>query len=469
MAIVFNFTTLADCEATAQLAASTPAPTGGGTRAQDNNTSFSQRYGTQCVEFTYSAAVTNGGIKLATNLTGGNIFSLLDNEVGIWFLNGKFDGDENELLATANQSLRLRVYSSQSGAERYADYYQVQHKNKVDNTYNGGWLYLRASGDAGTEDANGGTWTTADAQNINNIGVIVTSQQANNGGSDPAFAVDWFKRYTTIDVEGYANPPTNNIAWTPADIEAAVNVTPGAGPVGIAGVVERVESFNKYFCGLNFGETPTAVAGAFNASNEYLLLDHSSSDFKLDVNVRDDFSVTLGVKNDSGVFTYAQDGVQLVSTEFGFFQETVPVKCEPSLIVESGGLFDAYASLISNFGTINLGSGNTAQVDDIELIGDDLFNNNEVEFRSTQIEVDNIRIHQDSAGTLNSLGTIFSVPTQFDRVQTFNGTDGLEFRVTMTADRFSAGDLTTDAIILDPQEVSFLDSIIDLNNIGRVV
>ncbi len=462
MPITLNSTTLADCEATAQLVAATPAPTGGGTRSQGDNTTFSQRYGTQCVEFAYTAAVTNGGIKLATALAGAARIDLTQNEVSIWFLNGKFDGDGNELISTADVGIRLRVYSGTN----WADYNQVQHKNKIDGTWNGGWLYLRASGDAGTEDANSGTWGNAQATTVDNIAVIVNSLQANDGTSDPDFAVDWFKYYNGIDITGFANPPTNTIAWTPTDIETELNVTPGAGPVGLAGVVTQTENFFRFFCGINFGESPAAT-GRFEADNEFLFLAHSSSDFKYNISVLDDFTVQLGVKNDTGTFTYAQDGVQLVSTENGFFAETLPVKCAPSLTVQSGALFDAYATLIQGFGTINFGSGNTAQVDDIELIGADLYDNDEVEFRSTQIEVDNIRIHQDSADK-GTLGTVYSVPTQFDRVNTFNGTDGLTYRVTMTADRFSAGDLTFDVVVLDGQELTLLDSVFDIGAIKRI-
>ena len=189
----------------------------------------------------------------------------------------------------------------------------------------------------------------------------------------------------------------------------------------------------------------------------------------VDVTVRDDYLVTLGEKNDSGTFTYAQDGCQLFAPEEGFFTRTTPNKCAPPFTVDSGGLFDAYATLIKGFGTINFGSGNTAQTDDIELIGVDLYDNDEVEFRSTQIEVDNIRIHVDS-NDLGTLGTVYAVPTQFERVQTFNGTDGLTFRVSLTADNYFAGDLTVnDFVVLDGEEVTLLDSEFDIANIGRVV
>ena len=459
MAINFNVTTLADGDTDANFTQITPAPTGGGTFAKANNTDYSQRFGGSCEEFTYSAAVTNGGLKLTTNVTA---FSILDNEVGIWFLNGKFDGDGAEILGTTDQSLRVRVYATSGN---WADYYQVQHKNKIDGTYNGGWLYLRASGDAGTEDANSGTWTSTDAQNIVNIGVVVNTQVAISGNSDPAFAVDWFKYYDRIEIEGYNGGTT---PWTNADIVAAANVTPSAtGPVGIWGVIENFENFFKFFCGLNFGQA-VPTAGGFSAENEFMFLAHSSSDFKLDVVVQDDFLVNLGEKNDTGTFTYAQDGVQLVATENGFFAEVSPVKCAPALTVESGALFDAYATLVQGFGTVNLGSGNTAQVDDIELIGADFYDNDEIEFRSTRIEVDNIRIHQDSADK-SDLGAIYAVPTQFDRVQTFNGTTGLTFRVTMTADRFFAGDLTNDFAVLDGQAVTMLSSEFDGSTISRVV
>ena len=467
--IVLNFTTLADAGAQAQFAESTPLAPNGGTYAQANNTDYSQRYGTQCVEFTYSAAVTAGGIKLATALTGAARFDLRDNEASAWFINPKFDGDGNELLATADASLRLRVYSSQSGAERYADYYQTQHKNKIDGTYNGGWLYLFASGAAGTEDANGGTWTDADAALIDNIAVIITTQQANSGTSDPAFAVDWFKYYDKISIRGYNTAVAPTEPWNFTDLFLAANVTPGAGPVGIWGTVTALGAdLFVISTQLEFGEDPTPVAGAFTDENKFIYMLHSSSDFKLDVTIRDDYQLTFGEKNASGTFTYAQDGCQLFVPEEGFFTRTTPNKCAPAFTVDSGGLFDAYATLIRGFGTVNLGSGNTAQVDDIELIGVDFYDNDEIEFRSTQIEVDNIRIHQDSSD-LSDLGAVYAVPTQFDRVQTFNGTTGLTFRVTMTADGFSAGDLTNDFAVLDGEEVTMLSSSFDGSSILRVV
>ena len=457
MPITFNETTLAVCDAAAELTGITPVSTPAATIA--TNSDFPPRYGTAVVDFDFSGPVTNGGVKLAADLIGGNIFSLLTREVGIWFLQAKFDGDENELLPLADNSLRVRVYSQ---AGNWADYNQVQHRNKIDGTWNGGWIYLRASGDAGTEDANSGVWTTTDAQNIVNVGIVVNSTQANDTGSsgDAPFGVDWIKHYDKIVI----TQQNGMVDWTLDDVVTAANPTPAAG-VGLWGVVENIENFYKFYCGIDFGD---GVAGGFDASNQNIYLQHSSSDVEYNINVFNNFSVTLGTKNVGVQGVYAQDGVQFIASELGFFQRTVPVKCAPSFTVQSGGLFDTYATLIQGFGTVNLGSGNTVVADDIEGIGTDFYDNDAVELRSTGLEFDSVRIHQDSAD-LGNLGLIANVPTQFDRVRTFNGVNGLEFRVTMEPNEMVAGDLTNDLVILDPNIVTMKNSVFDGNALLRVV
>ena len=424
-----------------------------------------QKQGTDTVEFHYTGTGGTGGIRHA-NVTA---FSVRTEEVGVWFLNPKKSqsGEEAELIRGISGAVRLRLFA-QSG--NTADYYQDQHR-LANGNFQGGWLYLRASGAAGSEDANSGTWTNTDADNVVAVGVYVDGQQGNDDKNALEYQVDYVKRYSKITVDGYADEPTNTVPWTLADIYAQDLADSGGNPEEW-GVVNNLENFYKFYCGLQFGNDAGTVTTEFEASNEFIFLDHSSSELTYDIVIKNNATVTLGVKNTSGVVEdYAQDGVQLVASENGLFQLTTPAKCSPAFTVESGGVLRIYAGLLQGFGTVNFGSGGSGE---IEKLFSDFYDNDIIEFRTTNMTIDACRYHTDSADK-GDLGIFYSQPGVggLNRLTVFNCLDGLVFRVDYTGTRFvqtyrSLGGTTYDVGVLEALTVDLVDSAFDPTKIVRV-
>ncbi len=438
MPVTLNSTTISTADATTGWTADTNnAPNSG-----PSTGGVLQKEGSGTVEFDLGNTAT-GGIKSPTVTA----FDVRTQEVGVWFLNPKVDENGVELMNNGDSALRLRLYSGTN----YADYYQGNNK-LTDGFYPGGWMFLRASGAAGSEDANGGTWTNTQAAAVDSASIIVTSVVDNTNKNATEYAVDIIKYYDKIVVTGYNGGTT---PWTLQDIY-------DASETNAWGVVEKAEGFYRFYCGLEFGDGTNA--GAFEATNEYIYLDHSSSDHEYNVVVKNNFTVTLGEKNTQTQDTYAQNGCQLVATEDALFQLSSPAKCAPSLTVESGGILELYDTKVQGFGTINLGSGGSSA---IELINTDLYDNDEVEFRSTGLTADNIRIHHLSTDK-GDLGAIYNVPSSMTRINVFNCTDALNFQETMSVTKYNAGDTTYDVVVLEGKTVTLINSVFNETKIKRV-
>ncbi len=435
----------------------TPASTPAATIA--DNTDIPERYGTLVSDFDFSAAVTDGGVKLATNFTA---VSARSGEFGAWFLNPKFDRNDAELLTTPDDSLCLRLYSS---GGNWADYYQTQHREIGSTTlWKGGWLKLRASGGAGSEDRNSGTWTNTDADNIVNMGVVVSTglrnDQGNNG--DAPFAVDLFHYYDKIELTGYNGGTTD---WLPEDIIEEFNKTPAANQ-GFLGVFFQKQTFFWSYAGFDFGESP-AAAGGFSIRNKIIFLSHSSEAFDMDCEVFDDFKLEIGQENVQTDDTYAQDGGQLIASEVAFKPVTPvsPVKCAPAFKVAAGGLFDCYASLIQGFGSVNLGDSSTTGTD-IDMRRSDFYDNGPVEIRTSQAAANNCRFHTDSTDKGDLVELYYTVT--FNGNQLFNGVDALYDDVGQDIISCTFGDNTVDVShknLITTDMISCSYSITDLKQV----
>ena len=469
MPITFNRTIIQDCDAQGTTLdwqndtnnAQSAAGIGAGETGQNG---VPPKQGTGSVEFHSATAISTVGIRMINTVTA---FDVRDVEVGCWFLNpkvGESGAGNPELLAEADDSIRLRLYSGVN----CVDYYQTQWR-LGDGKWQGGWLYLRASGEAGSEDAIiNGVWTNTQAAAVDRIGVTVKTQATNDNKNALEYQVDCAQTYDKIIVTGFANPPTNTIPWTLADIYAEDLADSGGNP-DEWGVVNNLENFYKFFCGLEFGDGTTVTE--FEAANEFIYLQHSSAAHKYDVTIKNNATVTLGVKNTkvSPANTYAQDGVQVVATENGQFQLTTPSKCSPLFTVESGGVLRIYASLLQRFGTINLGSNGTGE---IEKLFSDFYDNGVIEFRTTDMTVDECRYHTDSSDK-DDVGIFYSVPDSLSRLRVFNCVDGLVFRINFNGTDFvqtydAKGGTTYDVGILEGSTIDLVDSIFDPTKIVRV-
>ncbi len=414
--------------------------------------------GTGSVEFHTATAISTVGIRMINTVTA---FSVRDNEVSCWFLNpkvGESGAGNPELLAEADDSVRLRLYSGVN----CVDYYQTQWR-LGDGKWQGGWLYLRASGAAGSEDEIiNGSWSNTQADAVDRIGVTVKTQADNNDTNALEYQVDYCKYYDKIIVTGLnsSNP------WTLADIYAEDLADSGGNPQEW-GVVNNLENFYKFYAGLEIGDGTTTTE--FEAANEFMYFDHSSAAHKYDFVIKNNATVTLGVKNAKTVETYSQDGVQVFVTENGQFQLTTPSKCSPLFTVESGGVLQVYAGLVRGFGTINLGSNGSGVV---ETLFTDFYDNDLIEFRTTGLTVDACRYHTESSDK-QDLGIFYSVPTDLNRITVFNCVDGLVFRINYNGSNYvqtyrSLGGTTYDVGILEGSEIDLVDSVFDPAKIVRV-
>ena len=465
MAISINRTIIQDCDDQGTTLdwqndtnnAQTAAGLGPGETDQN---AVTPKQGTGTVEFHTATAISTVGIRMINTVTA---FSVRSNEVGCWFLNpktGETGAGNPELLAEADDSIRLRLYSGVN----CVDYYQTQWR-LGDGKYQGGWLYLRASGAAGSEDAIiNGSWSNTQADAVDRIGVTVKTQATNDNKNALEYQVDSAQYYDKIIITG----TNGGSAWTPADIYAQDLADSGGNP-DEWGVTNNLENFYKFYAGLEFGDGTTTTT--FEAANEFLYLDHSSAAHTYDVTIKAAATVTLGVKNTktSPANTYAQDGVQLVATENGQFQLTTPSKCSPSFTVENGGVLQIYAGLLQGFGTVNFGSGGSGV---IETLFSDFYDNDIIEFRTTGLTVDECRYHTDSSDK-QDLGIFYSAPTSLNRITVFNCVDGLVFRVDYNGSSYvqtyrSLGGTTYDVGILEAREIDLVDSTFDPDKIVRV-
>jgi hypothetical protein len=231
-----------------------------GDAANIADSSYPPKEGSQCIEWEIKNA-SEGGVKNKNTVTG---FDISVNEVGIWFLNPVVDENGNQVIdPNTDAGLYIRLYSGSN----WADFYQTQHR-KADGTWKGGWLYCRASGAAGDEDRNSGTWGSAQVASVDTVAIMVKSGSGDNTQKNSAkFGTDWSKYYDKIIVTG----DNSGVPYTLADIfEASEDKDTGG---GVWGCVANAENYYAMSAGLEFGD---GSSGSFVMENEYLWFDQLS-------------------------------------------------------------------------------------------------------------------------------------------------------------------------------------------------
>jgi hypothetical protein len=317
-------------------------------------------------------------------------------------------------------------------------------------------LYLRASGGPGAEDANSGTWGTSQVSSVTAVAVLLSTQGDNTGKNAAEYGVDWCKYYDKIVVTGYK---TGTTPYSLDDIYTEDTTKSSGG--GVWGVVNKFENYFNFYCGLEFGDGTNN--GALTTTNEYIYLNQSSSAQDYDVTVKNHFTLTLGAKVIGSDDTYAKDGTPLVVSNDPLFKLSSPVKPSPDLVIQSGGVFKCYASLITGFGTVNLGSGGSST---IEFIKCSLYNNTTLELRSTGLSFTNVRIHFPGTSKA-AIGKIYNIPSLL-RLKVFQITDGFEVRVNTLIEEYYVSDSTYDLVVLEGKTVRLLDSNFSSSKLKRV-
>lgn len=441
MAITLNYTTISDCESTS----------GWSTQGSAGNladSDYPSKEGSQCIEFDCSSGRTDSGIK-SPNVSS---FDIRNHEVSLWFLNPKVNDSGDELITASDSALKLRLYSSDGN---WADFYQSHHRGP-DGNYNGGWLYLRASGGPGSEDANSGTWGTTQVSSVVAVAVLLSTQGDNTGKNAAEYGVDWAKHYDKIVVTGYK---TGTTPYTLGDIfDTDADKSTGG---GVWGVVSEFENFYSITCGLECGDGSNA--GGLKLTNEYLFFDRASSDYVGPggylLNVKSSFTLTLGDKDTGSDGTYAKNGSQLVVTSDPLFSASTTNR---GSVLISGSLL-CYASILSGFKTVNIGNGGSATS---ELIVSDLYDNTSVLLNSSSLSVLNTKFH--FPGTSKSaIGKVYSV-SSVNGMFVYQVTDGFEFRLDKTITNYQARDTTYDIVVLEGKTITMTDSLFSSSKLKRV-
>jgi len=443
VSIALDYITINDCEDSGSW-----STVGNASGLADSD--YPSKQGSQCVEFDCSATSTPSGIVCDSYSSNIDIEVY---EIGVWFLNPVVNENGDRLLQTGDDALRLRLYASSGN---YADFYQQQHKNSR-GEYNGGWLYLRASGCVGSEDANSGTWTATDVASVRRVAVLIKTSNDNTNKNAAEYGVDWVKAYSKITVTGYK---TGTTPYSLQDIyDEDIDKDSGG---GVWGVVNKSDTYYSFYSGLEFGDGTNA--GAFSTSNEFIYLDQSSDTQNYDIKIKNNFTVTLGMKVTGSDATYAKDGTPVTVNTSPRYQSSDSSKVgPPSFIVESGGVFKCYASYISDFNIVNLGSGGSSVLD---IVRCDFYNNKAVYLNSSNLDFIQTKLHFPGTNKSN-IGIIYSIKS-FEDITVFQATESFTVRTNMTMNRYTASDTTNDLVILDGVTVNVIDSDIDTSSLKRI-
>ena len=436
MPITLNFTTIDACLATTNFVA-VSAPIGGFTAESD----IPNKQGANGLEFHHTGG--GGAGEIRRNFSPS--IDVRDQEIGFWFLNAFQNEAGTRLFSAGNANqIAVRLYSGTNAVE-----YNQDQFIDFQGDWLGGWLFCRASGQDNFDTLISGSWGATQAAAVDGVALIIRQNGSNSGTNDAEHCIDWIHYWDKIIVTGTngGNP------YTLADIFDEAKTFAPTDSDGEWGQIENTENFYRLFCGLEIGDGSTATE--FDASNEYLRFSPSSHNFDYDLTIRNGATVNFGEKSVATQATYAKNGIQCTYDNTPLWPDSPAVESRGDLVVQSGGVLNIYQSLIKGWNLINLGSGGSSS---IECIGVDFFDNTDTELRSTGVAFSNCRLHFPE-GDEAAVGTVFSVPSQFDDVRVFQTTTGLEFQVTMDAIRYRAGDnTTTDLLVADGETVTFQDA-----------
>ncbi len=414
---------------------------GGGYAVEANGDG--NQHGTNCLQWGCATGVT------ILEFTPTTAFDLLNNELGFWFLLPKSNADNASpvLSATAN-SLRVRVFTGAA----YADFYIGS-----DDTLPGGWQWIRIGGN----NYDGTMSGTVNFSSIDKIGIYTNNANINNDSKgDAYYKVDMVCLYRKIIVKGYNTAVGPSEPWTPESIYQLCRITKDdtnnlkTPDDGYWGMIEKADIYYEYFPGIEYGDGTNA--GAFLCANAYMYFNPFSEDIPTHQVMKANFAATWGRKNDAGTFTYAQDGGQLVCRP--------GMSTRPNITVESGGEWNAYASYIRGWGTINFGAGGASP---IEFIKTDIHENNTLEFRSTLLDFTDVEMHFPD-GSEAAIGTVYNAPSNLDGIRVYQVTDGLAFRVNATVQNARVGDATYHWVILEGVTLTAIDSVFDASKMKRL-
>jgi hypothetical protein len=174
---------------------------------------------------------------------------------------------------------------------------------------------------------------------------------------------------------------------------------------------------------------------------------------------KSNFTLKLGLKDSGTDGTYAKNGCQLVVNASPLFTATTASRGNALL----EGTFYCYSSILSGFGTVDLGNSGS---NTIELIQTDFYDNSTINFGSSGLTIYDCKCHFPGTAKSN-IGHIYNF-NFIDKLAVYQVVDGFEVRVSKDISGYIASDTSYDIVILDTLTVGLIDSQISSSKIKLV-
>ncbi len=401
--------------------------------------SYVEREGTDCLEW---GGDTGGPRGAYFDIGAGNEFSIDSDDFSCWFLPAeRFSGTTYLTLdGTDPDAVLIRLSSAAGFTTNYGEFHRALSGV---NLLIPSWNPLICSGN--TADAVSGTFTRT---SIRSFGVVTNQVGDNNTSfftSTPDHGMDAYRLGKNIRVTG----TDGGQPWT---FEKVFNALEGQKP--FHGLIEKVGNLYLIKAGIIIGDGTTVTT--FEDDNAFVFIQQTSSQVRHDFRVKANATVTLGKKTTGSVRNFASDGVRIT---------TNPIADHSSeFIVEDGATCNFYDLKIENWNLVELGDG--AGTDPtLELIKIDFVNNGGVDFRSTGLSMDDIRLHSWE-GQERDMARILATPTLARNVRGFQNLEALRHEVDVGIDELFAGDNTTDITVKNLTTTTLTDArLFDVNKI----
>ena len=351
--------------------------------SSNDDYSANARAGTDVVDFARGAG--EGGI-YHNDLGAGTPWDMEANDYTYPFL---YTAKTGERIINGVSGVRIRVRSTASGtstdhatwdlcgAVDAGDFFPALVK---------AWNYFILSGTEFTV-SNG---TVPNFNSIRYIEVRYNWSASNTGNQQPAFAMDWWKLGRDIRVTGgTAGAPADMpslLAWNDGDPADRVN-DPDWGLVFAANV------FYELWAGVEVGDGTASTV--FVAENLFLFNNQFSRQVEHGWYVRNNATLTLGKLDQKVQNDYAINGCQLVWPD--------EIR-RANLEIDNGATFNCYATKIFRAQTVSLGESAAGTDPTIDIQGCDFDTVQNIEFRSTNLDILNTQFHDPSPTLINASG-----------------------------------------------------------------
>lgn len=400
-----------------------------------------------------------GVVSWYLNLTGAQQFDVTERDFVLWFYYLK--GKDAQYLKDAESSLKIRFYYN-SGTSNWLEW-QMGGNNSV----RFGWNCIKVSGYSSWRDetelsnasASGGTKTynnySTYSGDVTRMDIICDFENANyktewGTNYQVPFACDHIRHGTHIIVGGGSEVSPLTVGDTSSGLVKYNN------DYGL-GVVKKNGQFLKLDCGLKIGDNTTSnsagttLTGHFKVEDFFVLNNQLSDGVKHTWEILNSSTLRIGEKDTSGTNDYAIKGCQIV----------VPTGRFPDFTCASGCKLKLYNSKLYRWNDISLDGT-------VDILVADLEYNENVELKSTSIDIENTEIHHNAQQSQNHCGSVTAQPNTFNDVKIHHCKEGLDFNASsLSISNYWAKD-NTDYDLKSHQALTLINSTFDEDKIAEV-